>query len=255
MKVKVLGCSGSIGGPKYRTTALLVDADILIDCGTGVGELGLDELTRIDHLFLTHSHLDHTAFLPLLIDAVWDARDRPLQVYALPETIEVLRTHIFNWAVWPDFSEIPSVESSFLRFVPVAVGDVIDLAGRRLVVLPARHTVPAVGYGVDSGQASLAFTGDTEPCSELWAAVNAMENLRHVLVETAFSDRDLRRAHVSMHLTPARLAESLRQLMHPVNIYVTHLKSGQDELTMLELHEQFGDAVPRRLEPGQVFEL
>jgi ribonuclease BN (tRNA processing enzyme) len=114
MKVQVLGCSGGIGGRDLRTTSLLVDDDILIDCGTGVGDLSLDQLVRIDHLFLTHAHLDHIACLPLLIDTVCDLRDKPLVVHATAATIAVLRDHIFNWAVWPDFSVIPSVEAAFM---------------------------------------------------------------------------------------------------------------------------------------------
>ena len=52
MKIKVLGCSGGIGGPA-RTTALLIDDDILIDAGTGVADLEPRALAAIDHVFLT----------------------------------------------------------------------------------------------------------------------------------------------------------------------------------------------------------
>ena len=62
MKFRVLGCSGGIGGRNARTTAFLVDDDILIDGGTGVGELEYEELLRINHIFVTHAHLDHIAF-------------------------------------------------------------------------------------------------------------------------------------------------------------------------------------------------
>ena len=44
MKLRVLGCSGGIGGRHLRTTSLLVDNDILIDAGTGVGDVSLAEL-------------------------------------------------------------------------------------------------------------------------------------------------------------------------------------------------------------------
>ncbi len=107
MKLKVLGCSGGIGGAQPRTTSFLLDDDILIDCGTGVGDLTLDELARIDHVFLTHAHLDHIAALPLMIDSVGELRQAPVQVHATPETIRILHSHIFNWLVWPDFSAIP----------------------------------------------------------------------------------------------------------------------------------------------------
>lgn len=254
MKVRVLGCSGGIGGRDLRTTSLLVDRDILIDCGTGVGDLTLDEMVRVDHLFLTHSHLDHIACLPLLIDVVCDLRDRPLIVHANAATIEVLRNHIFNWAVWPDFSEIPSVESSYLRFEPLQTGSMLDIGGRRIVALPANHTVPAVGYQLDSGNASLAFTGDTGPCPELWTAINAIGNLSHLIVETAFSNSESERAAVSKHLCPDTLAAELLQLTRPAEIHITHLKPGQSEATMREIEQRIGVRKPCMLRVGQVIE-
>jgi ribonuclease BN (tRNA processing enzyme) len=255
VKVRVLGCSGGIGGRDLRTTSLLVDDDVLIDCGTGVGDLALEELVQIDHLFLTHSHLDHIACLPLLIDSVCDMRSQPLIVHATAATIDVLRTHIFNWAVWPDFSEIPSVEASFLRFSPLAIGATVDLGGRRFSALPANHTVPAVGYQIDSGAASLVFTGDTGPCPELWTAINAIGNLRHLIIETAFSNSEVNRAALSKHLCPDTLASELEHLTKPTDIYITHLKPGQSEQTMREIEQRMGTLKPRMLRKDQVFDL
>ena len=81
MRVKILGCSGGIGG-NLRTTSMLVDEDILIDAGTGVGDLSMEELIKIDHILITHSHLDHIAFIPLLIDTVMGFREEPITVHA-----------------------------------------------------------------------------------------------------------------------------------------------------------------------------
>lgn len=78
MRLRVLGCSGGIGGRHLRTTSFLVDNDVLIDAGSGVGDLSLAELTRIDHVFVTHSHLDHVTSIPFLVDTVGGMRDRPL---------------------------------------------------------------------------------------------------------------------------------------------------------------------------------
>ena len=54
MRLRVLGCSGGIGGRHLRTTSFLVDGDVLIDAGSGVGDLSLAELTHIDHVLVTH---------------------------------------------------------------------------------------------------------------------------------------------------------------------------------------------------------
>ena len=96
MKLRVLGCSGGIGG-NLRTTSFLLDHDVMIDAGTGMNELSLTELSVIDHVFITHSHLDHIACVPLMVDSVGFMRDHPLTIYATAETLDILREHVFNW--------------------------------------------------------------------------------------------------------------------------------------------------------------
>ena len=127
MRLRVLGCSGGIGGRHLRTTSFLVDSDILIDAGTGVGDLTLAELSQVDHIFITHSHLDHVASIPFVVDTVGGMRARPITVYATRATIEIMKNHLFNWAIWPDFSEIPTPEAPFLRYQEIEVGKPIAL--------------------------------------------------------------------------------------------------------------------------------
>jgi ribonuclease BN (tRNA processing enzyme) len=255
MKVRVLGCSGGIGGRHLRTTSLLVDHDILIDAGTGVGDLSLAELALIDHVFLTHSHLDHVACLPFIVDTVGDIRSKPLTVHATQATLEIVQSHVFNWAIWPDFSEIPNRDKPFMRYVTIKEGQTTAIDGRSITALPANHTVPAVGYRLDSGAASLAFSGDTTVCDDLWKAINKMRNLRYLIIETAFSNREKQLAIVSKHLCPQMLKEELLKLQREAEIYITHLKPGQIELTMQEIEECIGEYKPRMLQNNQVFEL
>src|SRR5215217_944085 len=103
MHVTILGCSGGIAHD-LRTTCLMLDQDVLIDVGTGAGDLTRNEMRKIEVVFLTHSHLDHVALLPMLANMVGPGRERPLIVYALPETIAVLREHVFNYHLWPDYT-------------------------------------------------------------------------------------------------------------------------------------------------------
>lgn len=254
MKLRVLGCSGGIGGRHLRTTALLVDHDILIDAGTGVTGLSIARLAAIDHVFLTHTHLDHIAALPLLIDTVADRRQAPLTVYGTAAVLDILRTHIFNWAIWPDFSTVPSAEQPLLRYQVIEPGVAVTLGGRRITALPVEHTVPAVGYRLDSGAASLVFSGDTGICDDFWRAVNRIDNLRHLIIECAFSNREERLAVVSKHLCPAMLECELQKLERPCAIYITHLKPGQIELTMAEIAHCLGDFAPQMLHNNQLFD-
>lgn len=258
MKVRVLGCSGGIGDPAgeaLRTTSLLIDDDILIDCGTGIGDLSFESLARIDHVFLTHSHFDHIACLPMLVDTVGELRSQPLTVHATEATLEIMRAHVFNWAVWPDFCEIPSPQAPYLQFQPIRVGATVAFGERQLTPLPVRHTVPAVGYHLASPRASLVFSGDTGPCAEFWAAVNRIENLRYLLVETAFPDAEHRLATISRHLCPSMLVGELAQFRRAAEIFVTHVKPIHARQTWDEIEAALGPGRARMLARNQVFDL
>lgn len=253
MKLKILGCSGGIG-PNLRTTALLLDDDVLIDAGTGVGELTLDDMVRIDHVFITHSHLDHICSLPFLIDTVGYRRNAPLTVYATAETVDALRTHVFNNLIWPDFTVLPQPDAPYLQFREISRGQTVTLAGRNITALCADHLVPAIGYWLDSGEASLVFSGDTGPNDALWKIVNGIGNLRYLIIETAFCDRDYAIAMASRHLCPSLLAAEISQLRLPAEIFITHLKPGDMALTMTEVAAALHAYQPKMLEHGQVIE-
>jgi len=253
MKLKILGCSGGIGG-SLRTTSFLIDHDVLIDAGTGVGELSLTELSVIDHIFITHSHMDHICSLPLLLDSVAGMRDRPVSVYASEETIAVLKQHIFNWKVWPDFCEIPSAQRPVMRYQAIALGEVTTLQGRKITAVPANHTVPAVGYHIDSGQASLVFSGDTYINDSLWAVVNRIENLRYLIIETAFSNGEKNLAVRAKHLCPSLLADELAKFQGNAEIFITHLKPDEVELIMHEIEQSASRFSPRMLVNNHEFE-
>jgi ribonuclease BN (tRNA processing enzyme) len=254
MKVRILGCSGGIGGRHLRTTSMLVDHDILIDAGTGLGELSLGELAAIDHVFITHSHLDHLAALPLMIDSIADLRETPLNVYGTGETLDIIRQNIFNWTIWPDFSEISVGRHVAMRYQAIGVGQKVRLGKRTITAVPAQHTVPAVGYHLDSGAASLVFTGDTTVNDRFWPVVNGIANLRYLIIETAFSNREEALAVASQHLCPRLLGSELARLASRPEIYVSHLKPGQIELIMGEIEDCAGAFNPRLLQNNQVFE-
>ncbi len=253
MRLRILGCSGGIGG-KLRTTSFLIDEDTLLDAGTGVCDLSLQEMCRIDRVFLTHSHLDHIVSIPFMLDSVAGIRNRPLTVYGLPETLETLQQHIFNWKIWPDFAQIPDPVSPFVRYQPIAIGEKVVLNGGSIIALPANHVIAAVGYQLDSGAGSLVFSGDTTEQDEFWKIINKIKNLKHVIMETAFSDSERELAVRSKHLCPAMLGTELLKLEGRPDIHISHLKPGESDLTMREITACVKDRNVQMLENGQEFE-
>jgi ribonuclease BN (tRNA processing enzyme) len=267
MKVRVLGCSGAIAHG-CRTTSFLLDDDVLIDAGTGVGDLSLQEMARVQHVLLTHSHLDHIAALPLMLDAVAKlklaAQAPPLQVHALPATIQALKTHIFNNLIWPDFSAIPNAENPLMRFVPIEVGQELSVGGKKIEVLPAVHTVPAVGYAASADSGYWVFSGDTERNPAFWQRVNQLA-VAMLIIETAFSDQEKDLAQRSQHLSPSVLATELDHIAagQSYPIYITHTKPAETGLIMEQI-KRF-DETPNReadvrhdirwLSAGQTFDV
>jgi ribonuclease BN (tRNA processing enzyme) len=162
---------------------------------------------------------------------------------------------MFNWQIWPDFSEIPNAQQPCLRYETIELGKTENLDGRKITPLPANHIVPAVGFKLDSGVASLVFTGDTTTCNALWDEVNRIDNLKYLIVETAFPNAELELAVRSKHFCPILLAKDIVKLKRDPQIFITHLKPGEAELTMQEISGNIAGFDPKMLQNGHVFEL
>jgi len=257
MKIRVLGCSGAIAEGS-RTTSFLVDHDVLVDAGTGVGDLPLEALAQIDHILISHSHLDHILAIGLLADSVMRLRAAqgrgPIQVHALPQTLDALRAHIFNGIIWPDFTRLPHADKPVLQLRPIAVGERLRLGGKPFEVLSATHTVPAVGFALQGADGWWVYTGDTGPNPALWARLSTMK-VAHLVIETAFSNDECELAHLSQHLCPRQLGQELAQLSGSVDVHITHIKPGEVNAVMDEVAALATSHRLSALRAGQLLDL
>lgn len=262
MQIRVLGCSGSIAAGS-RTTSFLVGRDVLIDAGTGVGDLSLEEMVEIEHIFVTHSHLDHVLAIGLLADSVTRARRQlnkpPILVHALSATLSALRQHVFNGVIWPDFTRLPDPVAPVLALVEIETGQVVKAGGAFIEALPASHTVPAVGFAVwpadrDGRCGAWVFTGDTGPNPDLWARLSTLQ-VSALVIETAFRNDELALAKVSRHLCPSQLRDELSQLRAPADVYITHVKPGELDVVMAEIAAQETGHRIRPLQHGCVMQV
>ncbi|HEU0188839.1 MAG TPA: 3',5'-cyclic-nucleotide phosphodiesterase [Gallionella sp.] len=252
MLIKVLGCNGSITG-NLRTTCYQVDDDLLIDAGTGAGDLSLQQAIATGTVFLTHAHLDHCCMLPMLADAAGNYRDAPLTVYALPQTISAIKRNILNGEIWPDYSALPSPGRPYIHFKPITTGETVELNGRKITALPTRHAVPCAGYRLDSGAASLVYSGDTTYCEEFWHSLNRIANLKYLLIENTFLNANVTGAEHSGHMTANLLAQGLRLLQCPVELFIVHMEAGHEEEAFREIQSAIPEFKPMLLQRGQKF--
>ena len=217
---------------------MLVDTDVLIDAGTGVGDLALEDVQAIRHVFLTHSHLDHIAGLPMLVDAIFaDDLEVPLTVYARRETLDALRTHIFNWVIWPDFAVLPDAENPVLRYRECNPGDTITIGHRDFHAIEVAHTVPSIGFTVQNSGGVFAVSGDTKTNQTLWPVLNACDDLRALVIEVSFPDERRELADMSGHYCPQTVTDDLRKLEHEPEIWLTGMKPGDEETIIRQVRE------------------
>ena len=224
MEVRVLGCSGS-RVPGQLTSCLLLDGQVLIDAGGVTAKLSVDEQAAIDHVLISHAHLDHVYDLAFLADNVMAERTSPLKIWAPQQVLGVLRENLFNDQLWPDLTRLelhgfPVVELCALSDQGATrVGD-YDITWAR-----TNHTVFAAGYLVASDSTAILYTGDTSTTDELWTLTVGKEKLAAVFVETSFPDRLEELAVKTGHLSPALLEKELAKLDKPeVPVKIFHMK-------------------------------
>ena len=229
MRIKILGCSGGIGAGS-RTSAMLIDNDVLIDAGTGIGDLALEDIDSIRHVFLTHAHLDHVAGLPMLADSMFDENfKKPLTVYAREETLRAIQDHLFNGVIWPDFARLPSAERPMLRYQVCSPGDTVTIGHRHFYAVDVMHTVPTLGFTVQNSGGAFAVSGDTKSNETLWPVLNACDDLRVLVIEVSFPDEMAKLAAESGHYCPSTLTQDLERLRHTPDIWLTGMKPGEEE--------------------------
>ena len=236
--VKILGAQGSRSDNAF-TTCIQVTKNTLIDAGNIMHALG-EEALHVNRIFFSHAHLDHIIDSAFLMDNFFAKRVEPLQLYGLPETILALKTHIFNWDIWPDFSEIhligtkkPAVE--YIEIEPNHAYEIEE--GIMLTPILANHTVPCCGYIIEKEGSGILFSGDTYKNPSLWEMLNKCPSIKALIIDVSFPNRFAKIAKESKHLTPKLLSEELSLLTRTdLNVYINHLKPFYAEQTMQELY-------------------
>ncbi|MEA1915227.1 MAG: HD domain-containing phosphohydrolase [Campylobacterota bacterium] len=223
--IRILGASGS-KSIDLDQTCIQITPEVIIDAGNILYSLG-DESRHINHIFITHAHLDHLADLPFFIDSFFESRDQTLHVYATSETIQIIKKNIFNWEIWPDFSEIKLTrcDDYAVTFHPIRINQTVRLKDCSLKAIQNNHTSSSCGYVIAKNEESILLTSDTYCCRDIWDEVNENLNIKAVMVDVSFPSRFDKLAFESKHLTPKLLHEELKYLKRDdVKIMVNHLK-------------------------------
>lgn len=241
MKLKLLPSTfESDGSPSKRQhlTTLVIDDSVAFDAGCLAMACSEKQRSSIRDIVISHAHLDHVAGLPLFIDDLFSSLTAPIRIHASAKVIEILETHIFNWQVYPRFSELKNEHGSVVEYVPFEPSVEKAVGGLNVTAIEVNHQVDSCGFVINDGSTTIALTGDTAPTEAFWKHLNGLDRLDAVFIECAFPDGLGDLAEISHHLTPSRLAGEIQKLSRQaLSIYVVNIKPAYRDETVKQLGE------------------
>jgi len=239
---------------EQRLTCFLIDDCVAVDAGSIAIALTNEQRSKVKDIIVTHPHMDHVASLPIFIDDLYPSLQEPMRVYATEEVIQLLERDVFNWNVYPRFSDLKNDYGPVMEYVPIPIGKPFRVAHLNVVAVPVNHIVPTVGLVVSDGRTSVAFSSDTAETEEFWKILNEMKDLDALMIEASFPNRMSKLAEVSRHFTPASLGQELTKLTHNgMDIMAVHLKPTYRDEIVAQLNAL---NIPKLsvMEPGRVYE-
>jgi len=239
---------------EQRLTCFLIDDCVAVDAGSIAIALTNEQRSKVRNIIVTHPHMDHVASLPIFIDDLYPSLQQPMRIYATQEVIELLERDVFNWNVYPRFSDLKNDYGPVMEYVPIPIGKPFNVAHLNVVAVPVNHIVPTVGLVVSDGKRSVAFSSDTSETEEFWKILNEMKDLDALLIEASFPNRLAKLATVSRHFTPATLGQELKKLTHNgMDIMAVHLKATYRDEIIAQLNAL---NIPKLsvMEPGRIYE-
>ncbi|MHC4846334.1 MAG: MBL fold metallo-hydrolase [Planctomycetota bacterium] len=236
MKVRIVASAPDGPEDKQYLTTFVIDDTIAIDAGC----LGLygepQDQARVTDVFLTHTHADHVATLPVFVENTYADRAQVVTVHGHREALDSLHRDIFNDRVWPDFIAMRSKDQiPFMMLSELKAETPVTRNGLRVTPVMVNHVVPTFGYIVEDGTSAVIFGADSGPTDRLWELAADVKHLKAVFIESSFPDAMSDLAHVSAHLTPKLLAAEAAKLPAGVEVVAVHIKPRHREQTLAEL--------------------
>lgn len=231
MKIKILGCSGA-RSTKSNPTCFLIDDKILIDAGSVTNNLEDSAIRNIDHLLITHSHFDHIADLPFLLEKLFWIKESPFTIYSSSESWNTIKSHILNNSVWPNLIEIAKSKNELFKWKEFSSINSFKLSNYEVTPVRVNHIVPTDGLIIDNGTCSFAFTADTYKTDQFWEQCKNQQNLKAIIAGVSFPNHMYETAEITRHLTPEFFHDEVKRLgRDDIKYYISHIKPlFQDEV-------------------------
>jgi cAMP phosphodiesterase len=239
---------------RQHLMSIVIDDCVAVDAGSLAFSCTDLQRRQVRDVVLTHAHLDHIAGLPMFIDDLFATLTEPVRVHATKDVIEILERDIFNWSVYPRFSELMNKAGRVVEYHEFKQGSKFSAQHLAITSVGVNHKVSASGYLISDGKVSIGITGDTAETNDIWAVLNEVVDQKAILVECAFPNEMGDLATVSNHLTPQKLAKELEKFNNPTcEIYVINIKPMYRDTILKEIADPNLDRI-KILDVGKVYE-
>ena len=245
MEIRILGAH-NVESVETRLTSLLVDDVLAVDAGALTSSLSFAEQEKVSSILLTHCHYDHVRDVAAIALNNTYVR-KAVNVYAQAVTLEALMNNILNNVIYPNFTERPSQKPS-LKIHPLELYKATNIDGYKVVALPVKHAVPAVGYHVSSKDGhSFFFSGDTGPgLSSCWEYISPQLLIIDVTMPNGLEEHAIPAGHLTPYLLGKELAQfkKLKGSLPPVVIiHVATMFENQIREQTAQLGKELGTKI------------
>lgn len=241
MRLRVLGCHGGESA-SHRCTCFQIDDSLILDAGALTRGLTVSEQAKINHVFVSHTHLDHCRDLAMLADNIIGQKPHPVEIYCTDYAADVLEKNFFNNHLWPDFTKIPNPADpsrGVLHINRIKTGEAVQVGDYSVKPILVHHSVECQAMFVTGKSGTIVYSGDTGPTDRLWTELNNLADLKALIVEVSFPNKMEKLANISGHLTPAMLAKELEKFRprHEVPVLLYGMKPSFHEVLKSEIAE------------------
>lgn len=220
IRAYLLGTGGAGSYEKRGPPAYLVETSeslILVDAGYGVDaklrDLGI-RVCDIDAIFLSHEHFDHLLGITGVLNMqVEESCTRSLRVYGPGPAVEAIPLIVEKTG--PRNAPRPE-----LIGLDPGITSRVELKDVIVEAVPVDHSVPSLGYIVESGGLRIVYSADTRPTNTIRAASRGAQLLLH---EASMPSNMMDVALRTKHTTVREAVEVGREAELLVLIHIMHV--------------------------------
>ncbi len=230
---------GSFGGTllEKRCMTMQLSSEIIVDTGAVLAKMTVEEILKLEHIVITHAHFDHIKDLAGIADIFTSKGKGNLVIHSTKYTANLIKKHLFNNTIWPDFTQIPSKQNPAVRFEYFEEDKFFKIGKYSFLPIEVNHSIESMGFIISKDNRSFAYSGDTAISQNFIDKIKSAKNLVALFWEVSFPNRMEKIAISSGHLTPKMFKEELQKINLDIPVYIFHIKPGVFDETLKEINE------------------